>query len=425
MTATIRNPMLSVLAQRDFRLLWIGQVTSQVGDQFAMIALPWLVLQITSDPLALSTALALFNLPRAIVILLGGAITDRFSSRNVMLISDIIRLLLTGFTALVIFSGVIQMWMVYMLCLIFGTVSGFFIPASNSIVPRIVNERDLQAGNAIFLSTVQITGFFGPTLAGSIIAIFNSHSYNSQMNGTGVAFAIDAATFAISILTLWFIRTGISPYNQGVEKEKFFSSIKTGLGYVWQNRKFRVLLIFITLINFLFVGPIIVGIPILVSQQLSGSAVAYGLLMSAYAGGNLLGYLLAATLRKPSARGLRFLIHITLFIFGIMIGILGFMNNTLFAALILAFIGMGSGYVTLIFYSYIQRSTPKDMLGRVMSIIMLALASFAPLSYTVAGVMSKWNLQGLFLSIGILIMGVGIWSLFQPEFQDISKEITE
>ena len=141
-----KNPMLRVMSLRDFRLLFAGSITSLLGDQFALIATPWLVLQLTGDPLALGIVLALEGIPRAAFMLLGGAITDRFSPRLIMLISDVIRFVLTGILALIVFTGTIQVWMVYAFSLGFGLVAGFAIPAENSIVPMLVNGAGLAGG---------------------------------------------------------------------------------------------------------------------------------------------------------------------------------------------------------------------------------------------------------------------------------------
>ena len=146
-----KNPMLAVLSSRDFRLLFAGVSTSLLGDQFALIATPWLVLQLTGDPLALGLVLALEGVPRALFMLFGGAITDHFSPRLIMLASDLVRFLLAGLMALVVFTGAVQMWMLYGFGLGFGLVAGFAVPAGNSIVPLLVTEKDLQAGNSIIM----------------------------------------------------------------------------------------------------------------------------------------------------------------------------------------------------------------------------------------------------------------------------------
>ncbi len=129
------SPMAKVLRGRNFRLLWLGQSTSLLGDQFAFIALPWLVLRLTNDPLALGFTLALGGIPRALVMLIGGAIADRFPARTVMLVSDIIRLFLVAVMSALVLTGGVQLWMVYLLSFAFGLVAGFFMPASGSMMP--------------------------------------------------------------------------------------------------------------------------------------------------------------------------------------------------------------------------------------------------------------------------------------------------
>src|SRR5512138_2064743 len=113
MSTSSKNPMARVMSSRNFRLLFAGSITSLLGDQFALIATPWLVLRLTGDPLVLGAVLALEGIPRALFMLLGGAITDRLSPRLVMLCSDLVRLLLTAAMAFVVFTGTVQMWMLY------------------------------------------------------------------------------------------------------------------------------------------------------------------------------------------------------------------------------------------------------------------------------------------------------------------------
>src|SRR4030095_12326463 len=150
------RPMARVLSLPKFRLLFTGAFISLLGDHFALIATPWLVLQLTKDPLLLGTVLALEGIPRAAFILFGGAITDRLSPRRVMLIANIIRFVLTALMALVVFGGVVQVWMICAFSLLFGIVAGFAIPAETSIVPTLVDEGDLQAGNSIIMGITQL-----------------------------------------------------------------------------------------------------------------------------------------------------------------------------------------------------------------------------------------------------------------------------
>ena len=84
--------LLEPLKIREFRLFWIGTPTSLIGDQLSFVALPWLVLKLTGDPLAMGSVIAVAAVPRAVFMLLGGALTDRFSPRIVMLLSNLVRL---------------------------------------------------------------------------------------------------------------------------------------------------------------------------------------------------------------------------------------------------------------------------------------------------------------------------------------------
>jgi MFS family permease len=173
-TAVSRGTFRAVLRIRNFRLLWIGQGISVLGDQFYLIALPWLVLQLTGDALAVGTVLALVAFPRALFMLVGGALIDRFSPRKVMLASDALRLALVTLLTLLILTGLIQMWMLYGFALLFGLVAVFFYPAQPALIPQLVEEEQLQIGNVLNMGTPQLGLFAGPVLAGGLIALLDA-----------------------------------------------------------------------------------------------------------------------------------------------------------------------------------------------------------------------------------------------------------
>src|SRR5512133_2559524 len=287
------NPMAQVLRHRDFRLLWLGQATSLLGDQFAMIATPWLVLTLTNDPLVLGVMYALAGIPRAAFLLISGVIVDRLSPRTVMLASDILRLILVTLMAVLVLTGTIQLWMLYGFSLTFGLLSGFFLPASISVVPSVVESSELQAGNAVYQGTGQLSGLIGPALAGGVIAWFAHANFGNTtgLTGIGLAFSIDALTFIVSVLTLWAMRAGRQP--QSGTGEPAVQAMLAGLRYTWQQPVVRFLFSTTALINLLFLGPLLIGIPVMADTRLTEGAVAFGLIMSAFAGGNLLGAALA------------------------------------------------------------------------------------------------------------------------------------
>jgi MFS family permease len=415
--AKTQSPMSRIFAISDFRLLWIGSATSILGDQFAFIATPWLVLQITNDPLVLGTVLALEGIPRAIFILIGGAITDRFSPRTIMLTADIIRMILTTLMAVVIFIGAIKLWMLYAFGLAFGLVAGFAIPASNSMVPMLIPEEDLQAGNSVSMGTAQLISFIGPTIAGIIIA-----GYAKSPTGSALAFTIDAISFAVSAFTLWLIR-GARKHAQHAETESIWASIGAGLHYLWNESNLRFMFTTMALTNFLMIGPLLVGIPVLAAQRLPEGAVAFGLLISAYAGGNLAGYLLSGALPRPTGNMLMILLIVLIAAFGGVMIVIGLISNTWLDFTLMLLLGIGNGYIGLILITWIQQRTPKEMLGRMMSLLMLSNLGLTPISQTVAGLVSKWTLTGLFLATGGLIVLVDLWMITQPALQTITHSV--
>ena len=417
---TTPNPMRGVLGIRDFMLLWIGQTTSLLGDQFHGIAAAWLVLKMTGDPLALGAVMAVGGIPRAFFTLVGGAITDRFSPRRVMLVSDIIRLFLSGFLAVQIFTGTLQVWMIYAYALVGGIVGGFFGPASMSIVPHIVPEKYLGAGNSLTQGTAQLIGFLGPALAGVLIAAFPDEKI-----GTAVLITLDAFTFIISIVTLWMMRTGgemIASSSQ-VGLKTVFGSVKDGIIYMVKDPALRLMFIVIAIANMSFGGPIIVGIPYLADTRFPEGAAAYGIIISGYAGGNLLGILLAGGLPRPTRKALRILLVALFVIFAVGIAAIGWISSTWLATLDLFVMGLLNGYISILLITALQKNTPREMLGRLMSLVLFANMALIPISQAIAGGVLRWNVPLLFVGASVLLGVLALYLTTPKASNEMVKQI--
>jgi MFS family permease len=200
--------------------------------------------------------------------------------------------------------------------------------------------------------------------------------------------------------------------------------IRTGIKYVWLDKPLRLIFLLLATINFLLMGPLMVGIPVLADQRLPEGATAFGLLMSAYAGGNLAGYLLAGSLRRLNETSMRWLVTLLVAAFGVVIGSLGFISSTRVDFGLLLLLGLGNGYFAIILITWMQTQTPKEMLGRLMSLVMLAGTGLAPISQAIAGVISKWDLSLLFAIPGVLVILVTIWMVFNPDFKGFTKSLT-
>ncbi|UCH89011.1 MAG: MFS transporter [Thermoplasmata archaeon] len=412
------SALKAVLGLRNFRLLWLGETISLMGDQFYFIALPWLVLMLSGDPLALGTILALVAVPRALFMLVGGALTDRISPRMVMIGSNFLRLMLVLSITALVFTDIIKMWMIYFFALAFGVGDGFFYPAQLAIIPQIVKKKHLQVANSLIMGMMQVTMFAGPVLAGLVIATFATSE--TDLTGIGYAFFIDALTFLISLITLAMISIS---RKKKKDKESMIDSIKHGLAYVWANLQFRAVLIVIFVVNFLLVGPIIVGIPVIADTKLAG-AVSYGFVMTAYGGGSLLGIALAGGLPRPPKYFGSVLLVVTA-IMGLGLFSLAFFQTTALVALAALVMGAANGYVMILGLTWFQSRTEESMMGRMMSLVMFSGAGIAPVSMALTGVLLDWNMELMYLGLGSILIIFTLGLAITPYVRGMKFDLEE
>ena len=416
-----------LLKVRNFRWLWLGQFVSLLGDQVHFVALTWLVLQVADNAFTVGSVLAINGIPRALFMLVGGAFTDRFSPKSIMLLSNLLRMLLVALLAGIIFAGHVELWMLYTLALIFGTVDAFFFPASVAIVPQLVGANHLQTANSMIQATAQICQLIGPLIAAAMIALLGTNVPTKvgaepmpEIQGLGVAFAFDAATFLVSTLTLsliWLDRGKLDSRKREVTEQiepqgvlGILMTIQEGLKVVWADRAMRALFLLSAAINFLFVGPFWVGMPILADSRFSQGAAAYGIIMGAYGGGMLLGTLAVGILPQPAPRHLGSLLLIVISVLGLGLVIIGFSSSLWLAVLTSVSMGIANGYVNILFITWLQSHTPTHLLGRVMSFMLFASVGLVPLSLALSGALIQWNSTLLLAASGTLLMMLTLWA---------------
>ncbi len=210
--------MFSLFKNRNFSLFWFGEMASVIGDHISLIAFPWLVLQMTNSAILTGLVFAVQGIPRAILMLAGGALVDRTSPRLVILATNALRMILVMSLAYMIYNDAVQVTTVFILAFAFGVADAFFYPASTSIIPSLVSRDDLQAGNAILQTTLHLGMTLGPVIAAFIIAGEVSsvshhdvnadaiNSYEVDRQGLARAFFVDGLTFAVSFVTLLFVK---------------------------------------------------------------------------------------------------------------------------------------------------------------------------------------------------------------------------
>jgi len=407
--------LMSAFKVRDFRLVWAGESISLLGDQFYMVALPWLTLQLTGSGLALGAVAAAGGIPRAIFMLVGGAMTDRFSPRSVMFVSNALRVLLTALITILVLTHTIQFWMLFVASLTFGLVDAFFFPASTAIVPMIVEKEQIESGNALMQITAQLGNFVGPALAGLIIATLSgvanlqsmeATAASGDVRGIGVAIGFDTLTFILAAIALWLMKGGRAAQQQ--EKQNVLASISEGLRLVWSDPILRTMIMLTAAINFFFTGPMGVGIPVL-SNHLPEGAAAFGAILSAFGGGALVGAILGGTLPAPRRLGVVAMLSIA--VAGVGLGLFGFINVLVVAIVVAIGMGVAVGYTNVVTISWLQKRIPAEKMGRVMSLVMLGSFGLGPISNFIAGLLVDHHLMLMFGAAGLILMLMSLLSL--------------
>ena len=413
--------MLKPLKSRNFRLFWLGESASLLGDQFFLIALPWLVLKLSGDAFAVGAVLAVAGIPRAMFILLGGALTDRFSARSMMLWSNVVRMLLVSFLAAIVLLGSVELWMLYVLALVFGIADAFFFPAQAAITPTLVPPEQLLEANSLVMGTAHLSLMVGPAAAGLVIALLAGTSDPTGMEdvfGIGVAFAVDGLTFLVSAVTLWLMKVPQLP--EVTDKAiGVFRSIGIGLSGIWGEPKVRAVFMMIAMIHLVGTGPFAVGIPVLADTRFPQGATALGIIVSAEGGGALLATLLVGLLPKMPQRYLGWLLPLATIPFGIGLILYAYAGTMMEAAVIAFCIGASFGFVGIQFTTWLQQQIPKPLMGRTMSLVMFAGMGMAPISSALAGVLIDVSIVGLFVGAGVVMVIANILALFHAPLRNL------
>ncbi len=377
------------LRNRAFCLLWIGNTVSWTGDQFYLVALPWLVLSLTGSSVVLGSIAMLAAIPRAVLMLLGGAVTDRASPRLILILAAFLRSLLVTALAVLLFLGSLHLWDLYILVLAFGVADAFSYPAGSALLPSILEPEELPAGNSISQSTQQITALLAPGPAGLFIRAF----------GSAWAFLLDGISFLAIILALMHLPAD-STVRKQTPPEGMMRAISDGLCYVMADVSLRSLVLVIAVLNFALAGPMMVGLAVIVKREF-GTASTFGLLISSFAAGSLAGMLCAGFVRHRR-RGRTLLLASALI--GFSVASLGSVSRIAILIPDLLLMSGTAAFLNIEFIAWLQQRVERALIGRVMSVLMFASVGLTPLSLAMAGIALKVSIPGTFFSAGALVL---------------------
>jgi len=378
-------PRAARVWNRDFLLLWQGQMVSALGDTVYEIALGFWVLAETGSTALMGTLMAATALPRILVAPFAGVVVDRSDRRGLAIAMDIIRGLFIVLVALAAYAGVARIWMVFAAGIAIGACGAFFGPAVTSALPDIVPRSGIIRANSAFNIIYTGSGILGNAGGGFLY----------QFLGAPLMFLLNGLSYIVSAISLLFIR--IPKIVRPRVRPAFFTEMKQGLAFVWRIGGLRFLFTVALVLNFFATIGIVLLMPLF--QRTAGlGPERYGVTLALFTGGLFVGFLLGATLRIPPQR--RFALFLAC----------GFTTSVCFAAfplvgnwyIMLALVLVG-GVVNAILNNYIsaivQLIVPQDMRGKVFSLLGAISQAATPLAMALGGVL------GQFLPLRYVISG--------------------
>lgn len=402
-TPTASNPAIEhPLRNPKYRLWLIGGTISFLGDQFYMVALPWLILQQTGSAVAMGAVMMAGSIPRALLMLMGGVLSDRMSARKIMMTTATARTICVAVIGILIWFGILHMWELYVLAVIFGVADAFAVPASSAYLPSLLQPEQLVAASSVSQSTAQLTTIVGPVPAGFVIKAL----------GVAWAFFLDAISFLFIIGALWKLP---DPPQSPAAKKAVWPAIAEGITYVGRDVPLRSLMLLAMTMNFCFAGPVGIGLTYMAKTRF-GSPAILGTLLSAVAAGSLLGSLLAGVWKIRRRGVLMLLVAAAL---APCLGSIGFMDRVWALAGVLFVIGAMAALMNVHISAWVMQRIDATVRGRVASVLMLGSFGIMPISFAVAGFLIAWNLKFTFLIAGLAMLITAAGASLQRPVREI------
>lgn len=270
---------LRVLGRPAFRNLWLAQTTSVVGDRLVIVALALFVTDLTGSATDVGLVLGAQTVPLVAFLLIGGVWADRLSRTRVMIATDVVRAMLHTLLAALIFTDLVEIWHLVVIEALFGTAEAFFRPAYTGLLPRTVPKAEIQEAQALSTVTNNLAELTGPALATALVLGV----------GAGWAFALDAATFAVSALFLLRVRAAGEP-PAASDRRTLLAELREGFGHVRSRSWLWVTVAVFALAVPLGYAPLFVLGPSLAEHSYD-SAALFGIVTTLLGAGALVGAL--------------------------------------------------------------------------------------------------------------------------------------
>ena len=369
----------------------------------------WLVLSLTASAFYLGLDAFLQQLPIMLFTLIGGVIADRHDRRLTLMASQWVQLLTAGVLAVLVFSGVVEVWHILVLSFITGTAQAFGGPAYQSLIPSLVGKQDLT--NAIALNSIQfnVARMLGPLLAGATLAVLKRWGV-PDMTALAICFAVNALSFLAVILSLMSLHIKHLP---AARTHNMFDELKQGLSYVRHERSIMALMV-LGAATAIFGIPLMTLLPVFARNVFGSGVEGYSALLAFSGAGAVVGATVVAWLGRFPRMGLTTMLVQACF--GVTLALVA-LSRSLYLTCFLLFIGgIAMMIVVSCLMSLVQLIAPNHLRGRVMSIYMTAFRGGMPAGSLVSGyVASITSAPTILVLNGIALVAVSVFFLLKTE----------
>jgi len=401
--------MLAAFGYRDFRVLWFGACTSSVGTWMQSLAANWLVLALTGSATFLGLDAFLQQLPIMLFTLIGGVLADRLDRRKTLLLSQYVQTATAATLAVLVYFGWIEIWHILLLSFITGCAQAFGGPAYQSLIPSLVDKRDLT--NAIALNSIQfnVARVIGPLIAGAVLSVFAVWGFGeSSPEAMTACFTINALSYLVVIYALNSLHVRHIP---PATRRPMMEELRGGLSYVRRTPALPPLIFLAFATTFLGM-PVLTLLPVFARDIYQEGVAEYSRMMAFSGAGAIVGSLTVAWLGRMKRMGVTTLAVQAAF--GIFI-ILFALTRTLYISYLLLFLtNVALMVVFSTVTSLIQLSAPNEMRGRVMSIYLVAFRGGMPLGSLANGYLaSTFSAPTVLVVNGALLAAVAAYFLFR------------
>jgi MFS family permease len=365
----------SAFRSRNFRLYFSGRLVSQIGTWMQRTSVSWLVFTMTHSSLMLGVSAFASQFPSFLFSLFGGVLSDRYSKKRILLITQTASMLQAVLMAALVISKQYNVWEILFLSTLLGIINAFDSPARQSMINDIIDTKDdLPNALALTSSINNFSRLIGPAIAGLVLLKF----------GSGFCFLLNAISFAAVLLSLLMIRW--PAYLPAITKKKMSADLLDGFRYLRNTPNISLSILMLALIS-LLVLPYNTLLPIFARVVYKGDAATFGYLNSFIGLGAIAGLMFLASL-KPGAN-LKMVLLFNTISMGICM-ILFSLSNSFLLAMIFATIGsFGMTSQTTISNTIVQGQASSEMRGRVVSILLMAYFGMLPLGSMLVGIIAQ------------------------------------